>query len=71
MTNLALLPFAQMSEVDQVALSELYRRGTPANTLRACAVTRLHSATPRLVLRGSMVHQSGKLGASKVLATVT
>ena len=35
MTNLALLPFAQMSEVDQAALSELYRRGTPANTLRA------------------------------------
>lgn len=35
MTALALPAYAQLSEADQAALSDLYRRGTPANTLRA------------------------------------
>ncbi len=35
MTLLALPAYAQLSEADEAALTELYRRGTPANTLRA------------------------------------
>ena len=35
MTNLALPAYAQLSEADEAALTDLYRRGTPANTLRA------------------------------------
>jgi integrase len=35
MTALALPAYAQLSEADEAALSDLYRRGTPANTLRA------------------------------------
>ena len=35
MTTLALPAHAQLSAVDEAALTELYRRGTPANTLRA------------------------------------
>lgn len=35
MTALALPAYAHLSEADEAALSELYRRGTPANTLRA------------------------------------
>lgn len=35
MTALALPSYAQLSDADEAALSELYRRGTPANTLRA------------------------------------
>lgn len=35
MTALALPAYAHLSEADQAALSELFRRGTPANTLRA------------------------------------
>ena len=35
MTTLALPAHAQLSEADEAALTELYRRGTPANTLRA------------------------------------
>jgi len=35
MTSLALPSYAQLSEADEAALTELYRRGTPANTLRA------------------------------------
>ncbi|MFC3088700.1 tyrosine-type recombinase/integrase [Tabrizicola soli] len=35
MTLLALPGYAQLSEADEAALTELYRRGTPANTLRA------------------------------------
>lgn len=33
--NLALPSYAHLSEVDEAALTELFRRGTPANTLRA------------------------------------
>jgi integrase len=35
MTALALPAYAQLSAADEVALTELYRRGTPPNTLRA------------------------------------
>lgn len=35
MTHLALPAYAQLSEADEAALTELYRRGTPPNTLRA------------------------------------
>ena len=35
MTSLALPSYAQLSEADEAALTELYRRGTPPNTLRA------------------------------------
>jgi len=35
MAVLALPAYAQISEADDAALTELYRRGTPANTLRA------------------------------------
>lgn len=35
MTSLALPAYAQLSAADEAALTELYRRGTPANTLRA------------------------------------
>ena len=35
MTALALPAYAQLSEADEAALTDLYRRGTPANTLRA------------------------------------
>jgi integrase len=35
MTTLALPAYAQLSDADEAALTELYRRGTPANTLRA------------------------------------
>ncbi|MFZ1469408.1 MAG: tyrosine-type recombinase/integrase [Paracoccaceae bacterium] len=35
MTNLALPSYAQLSDADEAALTELYRRGTPPNTLRA------------------------------------
>ena len=35
MTTLALPGYAQLSAADEAALTELYRRGTPANTLRA------------------------------------
>jgi integrase len=35
MTALALPAYAQLSEADEAALTELYRRGTPPNTLRA------------------------------------
>lgn len=34
MTTIALPAYAQLSEADEAALTELYRRGTPANTLR-------------------------------------
>lgn len=35
MSSLILPPYAQLSDADDAALTELYRRGTPANTLRA------------------------------------
>ncbi len=35
MTSLALPSYAQLSDADEAALTDLYRRGTPANTLRA------------------------------------
>lgn len=35
MTALALPAYAQLSEADEAALSDLFRRGTPPNTLRA------------------------------------
>lgn len=35
MTTLPLPAYAQLSDADEAALSALYRRGTPANTLRA------------------------------------
>lgn len=35
MTALALPTYAQLSNADQTALTELYRRGNPANTLSA------------------------------------
>lgn len=35
MTTLALPAYAQLAAADEAALTELYRRGTPANTLRA------------------------------------
>ena len=35
MTSLALPSYAQLSDADEAALSELFRRGTPPNTLRA------------------------------------
>ncbi|MBK6468503.1 MAG: tyrosine-type recombinase/integrase [Rhodobacter sp.] len=35
MTTLALPSYAQLSDADEDALTELYRRGTPPNTLRA------------------------------------
>lgn len=35
MTTLALPSYAQLSDADEAALTDLYRRGTPANTLRA------------------------------------
>ena len=35
MTSFALPSYAQLSDADEAALTELYRRGTPANTLRA------------------------------------
>jgi integrase len=35
MTRLILPPDARLSDADEAALTELYRRGTPANTLRA------------------------------------
>lgn len=35
MTTLAFPGYAQLSEADEAALSDLYRRGTPSNTLRA------------------------------------
>jgi integrase len=35
MTALALPAYAQLSDADEAALSDLYRRGTPPNTLRA------------------------------------
>ena len=35
MTSLILPSYAQLSDADEAALTELYRRGTPANTLRA------------------------------------
>lgn len=35
MTSLALPSYAQLSAADEAALTELYRRGTPPNTLRA------------------------------------
>jgi integrase len=35
MSSLALPSYAQISEADEAALTELYRRGTPPNTLRA------------------------------------
>jgi integrase len=35
MTALALPAYAQLSDADEAALTELYRRGTPPNTLRA------------------------------------
>nr|MCU0802170.1 integrase [Paracoccaceae bacterium] len=35
MTALTLPTYAQLSDADEAALADLYRRGTPANTLRA------------------------------------
>ena len=35
MTSLTLPSYAQLSDADEAALTELYRRGTSANTLRA------------------------------------
>ena len=35
MTTLALPSYAQLSDADEAALTDLYRRGTPPNTLRA------------------------------------
>jgi integrase len=35
MTTLPLPSYAQLTEADQTALADLYRKGTPANTLRA------------------------------------
>ena len=35
MTSLILPSYAQLSDADEAALTELYRRGTPANTMRA------------------------------------
>jgi integrase len=35
MTHLALPSYAQLSDADEAALTELFRRGTPPNTLRA------------------------------------
>lgn len=35
MTTLALPAYAQLSDADEAALTDLYRRGTPPNTLRA------------------------------------
>ena len=33
--HLALPTYAQLSDADEAALTDLYRRGTPTNTLRA------------------------------------
>ena len=35
MKSLALPVYAQLTDADEAALTDLYRRGTPANTLRA------------------------------------
>ena len=35
MTSLILPSYAQLSDADAATLTELYQRGTPANTLRA------------------------------------
>lgn len=35
MTTLTLPTCAQLSDADEAALTDLYRRGTPADTLRA------------------------------------
>ena len=35
MTSPALPTYAQLSDADEAALTDLYRRGTPPNTLRA------------------------------------
>ena len=34
MSTLALPAYAQLSNADEAAYTDLYRRGTPANTLR-------------------------------------
>jgi hypothetical protein len=35
MTTLALPSYAQLSDADEAALTDFYRRGSPPNTLRA------------------------------------
>jgi hypothetical protein len=52
MTHLALPAYAQLSDTDEAALTELYRRGTPPNTLRAWERDRAYIAAWKMAAFG-------------------
>jgi integrase len=56
MTSLALPSYAQLSETDEAALTELYRRGTPANTLRAWERDLAYISAWRMAAFGRPLH---------------
>jgi len=56
MTGLALPSYAQLSEPDEAALTELYRRGTPANTLRAWERDLAYISAWRMAAFGRPLH---------------
>ena len=56
MTSLALPSYAQLSEADEAALTELYRRGTPANTLRAWERDLAYISAWRMAAFGRPLH---------------
>ena len=56
MTSLALPSYAQLSEPDEAALTELYRRGTPANTLRAWERDLAYISAWRMAAFGRPLH---------------
>ena len=56
MTTLALPSYAQLSDADEDALTELYRRGTPANTLRAWERDLAYIAAWKMAAFGQPLH---------------
>ena len=56
MTSLALPSYAQLSEADEAALTELYRRGTHANTLRAWERDLAYISAWRMAAFGRPLH---------------
>ena len=56
MTSLALPSYAQLSDADEAALTELYRRGTPPNTLRAWERDLAYIAAWKMAAFGQPLH---------------
>ena len=62
MTTLALPSYAQLSEADEAALTELFRRGTPPNTLRAWERDLAYIAAWKMAAFGQPLAESGSRG---------